>query len=91
MERTIWKFEIPEAEKSIVKMPKGHTTLTAQQQYSTVKIWAVVDPTEDMVDTTFYLIGTGNKMPEVANLKYVGTIQSYAGSQVHHLFEEINI
>lgn len=88
--KTIWKYEIPDKGMSEVSMPKKHTILNAQQQYGRIKIWAIVDDMDsDVEKTTFHLIGTGEKLPTNVKLKYIATFQTFAGSQVHHLFEQI--
>lgn len=86
--KRIFKYEIPDKGVNVVKMPREHIVLTAQSQYGVVKIWAIVDD-EDVpsADVKFHVIGTGNPIPNTT-LSYVATIQTFAGSEVNHLFEE---
>ena len=88
--KTIFKYEIPDKGANAVKMPKNHIVLTAQCQYGTVKIWAIVDSDdENYREVTFHVIGTGKPIPENVKLNYVATILTFAGSEVNHLFEEV--
>lgn len=88
--RTIFKYEIPEDKSSVIRIQKDHQILTAQCQYGRIKIWAVVDDNDiNLVDVKFHLIGTGEEIPTNVKLKYVATIQTFAGTKVNHLFEEL--
>lgn len=88
--KTVYKYEIDDGSvESTIKIPRNATILTAQCQYGRVKIWAFIDTNDnDIVEKKVYLVGTGNEVPSEKPLIYVSTLQTFAGTQVHHLFIE---
>ena len=84
---TIWKFPLRLTEAQNVAMPRDARILDIQTQGETPCIWALVDDDAPEVLRTFWIVGTGNPVPEGQELVYRGTFQS--GWFVGHVFEEI--
>jgi hypothetical protein len=87
--RTIWKYEIPIADKFVLQMPITAKILTTQIQNGLPVMWAVVNTEEKLKERTFYLFGTGHRFPEEHNVRYINTFQ--IDSFVGHLFEDCEI
>lgn len=87
--RSIWKFDVPVADRLLIQMPEGAKVLCVQVQNETPCIWAKVDPgTKVPVEVReFRVYGTGHNIDESEALEYVGTFQLLGGSFVGHLFE----
>jgi len=80
---TIWKF-ICNKVASELEMPEGAKILNVHEQLGQVVFWAEVDVAAPRVIRHFYLVGTGNQIPE--GFEYVGT--AYVSQYVWHLYEE---
>lgn len=83
---TIWKYEIPIDDEIMIKMPMGARVLAVQVQRGVPRLWVLVDPLEPVHVRTFYVVGTGNQMPDDPCV-HVGTFQTQSGLLVWHLFE----
>lgn len=85
--RRIFKFTLPVEDRVQVAMPRGALVLHLGNQNGKLCVWVLVDdpevtPAEMRV---FYVVGTGNPVPERAGL-HLGTVQ--IGPGVWHVFEE---
>ena len=86
--KTIWKFPLQVTDEQFVEMPPGSEILCVQTQRETPTLWARVNESNrPNVFKTIIIVGTGHKVPEKANLLYVGTFQIMDGSFVGHVFE----
>jgi hypothetical protein len=83
MGKRIFKYEVPVADRFTVEMPTGAELLAVQMQHDRPVFWALVDDNHNREARTFYVVGTGNRVPAGAEI-YVGTWQS--GPFVWHLF-----
>ena len=72
--KTIWKFKLePELQQSI-KMPKEHKVLSVGVTQGDLCLWALVDAeTEEYVYRTFYIVLTGQDVPD-EDVYFSGTI-----------------
>lgn len=86
MERKIWKFVLPVTDTPEISMPAGAEVLSAQVQFGSPVIWALLDPDVPEKTRHFTLLGTGNPAPEDLG-KFIGTLQLNDGTLVLHLFE----
>jgi len=85
MKKEIWKYKL--GIKTEIKMPKGAEILTAREQGEDVCIWALVDPSEKVMENrSFEVVGTGLKM-EYEGSVYIGTAHLYNSTLVLHVFE----
>jgi len=71
-----------------VLMPYGSEIITVRYQESQfgfgVMLYALVDPTADKVQKTFFVVPTGGEVG--GNVRYVGTIEN-TFLEVLHIFE----
>lgn len=72
-------------------MPEGAEILSAQAQYGSPCIWALVDPKRKPEYRHFSMVGTGSAFDVSDGLgldvDFVATLQLHNGSFVGHLFE----
>jgi len=87
--KTIWKFKIPQCERSSIEMPKDAKILAVGNQYEVVCLWAEVDPKNDTVSRMFRIIGTGHSVPDEL-LEYIGTVQMTGGNFIWHIYEQLS-
>lgn len=86
--RVIWKFPLAVTDEVDILMPQGARVLCVDTQMEQPTIWAMVDPDQPMTRRQFRIVGTGNPNAEMANWRYIGTIQQYLGGLVWHVFED---
>jgi hypothetical protein len=86
--KSIWKFTLQHQDEQEVEMPRGAELLTVQTQRGVICLWAIVDQhTTERDRRTFYIVGTGHRMPENPAVNYIGTVQELDGALVWHVFE----
>lgn len=83
--QTIWKFPLEIADEQTVSMPAGAEPLFAGMQGGTPCVWAAVDTEAAKEPVRFFVIGTGNPMPDDAVL-YIGSV--FDRSFVWHIYTE---
>lgn len=83
---TIHKYLLDLAEYQEVEMPSGARILTAQVQAGDIFLWAKVFTDAPDEQRQIHMYGTGQKLPEMTKLMYLGTVQM--GAFVWHIFEE---
>ena len=88
--KTIWKFPLEMGANSIT-MPRAAKILTVAAQYDELQMWALVDPDAPREDRVFFVLGTGQNLPEKISAsfwdRYIGTCQLMDGALVVHVFE----
>jgi len=83
---TIWKFEVPILDEFTLRMPEGAKVLSVGEQWGTLVLWALVDPTAECVDKRFAVRGTGHPTHDLSAEDYIGTAITGGGSLVWHVF-----
>ncbi len=85
---TIWKYPLQVTDQQEVRLPRHAQILTCQMQEGIPTLWALVDPEEDKVRAVFYMVGTGNLIPEggVSGVSYINSVQQ--GMFVWHIFRQ---
>lgn len=84
--KTIWKYELKPGENNI-ELPADSVPLSVQVQNEKPVMWCLVDTDNLMINRTFIVYGTGEKIDPELSLKYIGTFQ--LDWMVFHLFKEI--
>jgi hypothetical protein len=91
----IWKYELEFNGITKLQMPKYAEILSLQTDKKTNKpcIWAVVNSSNEEVERTFELFGTGQSIQYNAGMgrKFIGTYQYQRGEFVGHVFERVGI
>ena len=87
--KIIYKYFYPmPSSTGFIPMPVGAEVLCVQEQNGCACIWALVDPKNEIETRSFFLVGTGEPMPDNPS-KYIGTFQLSDGRYVGHIFELI--
>lgn len=88
--KTIYKYSFEINDVVELKMPKGAQLLSVQDQEGTACAWALIDPSEELVNFKLRIFGTGHPIPEeeLVNLEYFVTFQMFydRGNLVWHIF-----
>lgn len=82
---TIYKFPLSIVGRQVVEMPVGAEVLCAQVQAGELCLWATVHAEVEVEPRAFWVIGTGNVLPDRLG-RYVGTV--LMPPFVWHVFEE---
>lgn len=83
----IHKFSIKVADTQEIEMTAGAKILTVQYQNDILCIWALVMENETRKEKRIINVyGTGNPLPDQVG-DYIGTVQTYGGNLVWHVFE----
>lgn len=85
--RTIFKYPIKVTDQQTVRMPQGAKILCVQLQFGGPCLWAEIEDSRPSEDRLIAVVGTGNPIPEAAELSYVGTVQQAAGHLIWHVYE----
>lgn len=85
--KTIYKYTLEIKDKQILSIPKRANFLDFQNQGNQIVFWMEVD-TEDMLmsDEEFFIVGTGNPIPEDAK-HYHASVQT--GVFVWHIYQSL--
>lgn len=84
--KRIYKYQIPLQGRFSIRLPAGAVCLSAQAQYNTPQLWALVDIDAPDELREFALVGTGHDITETLG-RHVGSFQMNNGQLVWHVFE----
>jgi hypothetical protein len=87
MSHVIWKFELDSS--NIFYIPKGGKVIAAKAQKEKVCIWVLVDTSNPAIERFFKVYGTGYRIPDAENLKFIDTVLMDNGDLVLHIFERL--
>lgn len=87
--RVIYKYIVPSrlvnSNPGPIRIHRGAQVLRCDMQHGNITVWAMVDPSQEMTERWFFVIGTGIPFTnEVEYMDYVGTV--YTGNLVFHVF-----
>ena len=81
---TIWKYTLqPECD---VQVPVASKVLSVHEQHGDVNLWALVDPSNELITRHFSVYGTGHEVPAHPG-EFIGTVHIHGGALVFHVFE----
>lgn len=85
--KTIYKYQLKTKSKQVLSIPKHGEFLDFQNQSGKIVFWMEID-TEDLLmsDEEFFIVGTGNPIPEKANY-YHASVQ--VGEFVWHIYQSL--
>lgn len=83
--KTVYKFKVPLEDYFTLQLPKEASFLSFAEQTDGLFLWALVDTGKAITSYNFRLAGTGHPLPQMANLRHIGTCHA-ALSLVWHLF-----
>lgn len=87
--KTIHKYPLQITDRQIVKMPQLAQILCVQVQHDQICIWAEVETNNPTENVKIGVYGTGNPVEpaDPGHRNYIGTVQTYNGNLVWHVFE----
>lgn len=87
---TIWKYQMPVAEKFIMALPKDAEVIRVEDQGGMFWLWAIVDTEAPIEERTFYGVKTGAPMPDTkGELTYHGWCAIHVQQELAlYIFEE---
>ena len=85
----IYKYDLDLGPLNVVEMPKNARILKIGMQYDQLKLWAIVNKEEPIIERRFCFFGTGMQLCEntLNNLIYIATLQENGGVYIWHVFE----
>lgn len=86
MSQVIYKYPV-QPEEFTLMLPKGAKILTAQTQFDTPQMWALVDPEAQPEPRRFVALPTGLIFHDPTPIEYINTFRLLGGSLIFHLFE----
>lgn len=89
MTRAVWKYPLEIADRQQIVMPRGARILSVQIQRIHLALWALVDPTAEVVTRTILMCGTGKLIvfDRAYQHNFIATVQD--GDFVWHFFERM--
>ena len=90
--KRIFKYAIPIQDYIEKMMPRGARILHFATQNGIPFLWVMIEDClkEDLQPYRFRIFGTGHKIENDKDLKYIGTVLVLDDGLVWHLFQEIN-
>lgn len=84
--KVIYKYRLDITDCQNILLPKDSALLSVKMQHGTMCLWALVDTSNPVEYQEFYVIGTGNPIPEkvIKNANFLSTVLD--GSFVWHVF-----
>ena len=84
MNEVIWKFKIGLGNLVYVRMPIGAKVLSVGMQNTDITVWAEVTPYADLEERMFYVVSTGDRVPDKNKVQFIGTVSE--GAFVWHIY-----
>lgn len=88
--KTIWKYPLLIMDSQTVTVTEGAEFLSVIEQYGNPTLYALVDPASPLESTEVLIRGTGQQIDEALLVSHVfiGTLKTFGGSLVWHIFVE---
>ena len=80
----VFKLTLEIKDEQKVQLQKGSSILKCEEQHDKITLWYLCDPEAELSEETFYVVGTGQQLPDTFPGLYVGTAQ--VGPLVWHVF-----
>lgn len=86
--RVIWKYVIPVDDTTVIHPPPGaqflpHVEASVANGHEVLWLWVLSVPSVEEDTVTVEVVGTGNWMPDVEGMNYVGTTRTAMGMVWH--------
>ncbi len=88
MSKTIFKYGLSISQWQSINLPVNAEILKVDTQNNELYIWVLQDTVDANTEIRYFeVFGTGHFMGEQKNRKHIGTVLTYGGSYVWHVFE----
>lgn len=74
---TVYKVTLEIANEQKVELQKGSSIIKVGEQDGHIVLWYICDPERNLDQQTFYVVGTGQQLPDTFPGVYVGSVQIY--------------
>ena len=85
----VWKYQLNPGVTRL-QMPMDAKVLHVEVQHGQPQLWALVQPTNEIRDRDFFVVGTGHPFQEYLQPSHVGTFMLEGGALVFHVFESMD-
>lgn len=89
MAKRIWKYQLAIQAEQTFMMPDNAKVISTAMQEGTPSIWVMLDPDEErvpVVPVKITIFGSGHKIDDALDLRFVGTLLAEQDSLVLHVF-----
>lgn len=87
--KTIYKHPLQITDKQTIKIAKGSIILSTAIQRGQFCIWYACDTRNKLEEISIYIFGTGHKIENDFDGKFIGTVLMSEDDLVWHVFQEI--
>ena len=74
---SVFKTTLEVSDEQKVTMQKGSAIIKVAEQRGKITLWYVCNPEAELVEETFYVIGTGQMLPDTFAGAYLNSVQMY--------------
>ena len=85
---TVFKTTLEIADEQKVELQKGSLIVKVGVQEDIVTLWYICDPEAELVKETFYVIATGQQVPDTFPGQYIDSVQKSNGNVWHVFFKK---
>lgn len=85
---TVHKFPLELADRQELKLPRGASILSVQEQGGVLCAWVLLEPERHTETRCLIIVGTGQPVPDDAG-PHVASVQTARGAFVWHIFEAV--
>ncbi len=91
MIRTVWKYPLEVRDEQTIKVPEGSLALSVIAQNNVLTLYCCVDTESPIKLERVVIMGTGQlyEPPDLPLLSYLGTVPTYNGNLVWHVFTSL--
>jgi len=83
----IYKYVLEGVENKL-NLPKNHKALSVINQYDKVTLYCLVNPEEELVETKYFIVGTGWELKDyILESEFIGTVAVDDGTLIWHVFK----
>ena len=71
----VYKATLKILDEQKIELQKGSTIIKVGEQEGHIVLWYMCDPERELAPQTFYVIGTGQQIPDTFPGLYIGSVQ----------------
>lgn len=85
----IFKYRLHLLPRQKIKIPRDALYLHIDTVEDDIYVWALVDTKASIEDVVIRMFATGEEIPDLDHLAFIGTVLHFDGKYVWHFFKEI--
>lgn len=71
---SVFKLTLKTIDEQKIQIQKGSSILKVANQRDKICIWYMCDPERELIEETFYVVGTGQQVPNTFPGLYIGSV-----------------